>query len=232
MRRQCALLGVARSGLYSQPVGRSAEDLALMRWLDEQYTATPFYGIRRMTAWLRSRGSVVHHQHGGRLLRAMGLQALSPRPRLTQPAEGHTIYPDLLRGITVSRSHQVWRTGSTYSRLQSGFVSLVAVLDWFSRSVLSWALSITMDVTFGLEALEQAFRWGQPEIFNTEQGAQFTSREFSARLQQRGVPIRMDGRGRALDNVFVERLGRTVKYEAVDVRDDQSVRDARQQLAP
>jgi putative transposase len=231
VRRQCALLGVARSGLYYQPVGLSAEDLELMRLLDEQYTATPFYGIRRMTAWLRSRGYVVNHKHVGRLLRTMGLQALSPRPRLTQPAEGHTIYPYLLRGISVSRSNQVWSTDITYIRLQSGFVYLVAVLDWFSRYVLSWALSITMDVTFCLEALEQAFRWGQPEIFNTDQGAQFTSREFIARLQQRGVQISMDGRGRALDNVFVERLWRTVKYEEVYVRDYQSVRDARQHLA-
>ena len=231
VRRQCALLGVTRSGLYYQPVGLSAEDLELMRLLDEQYTATPFYGVRRMTAWLRSRGYVVNHKHVGRLLRAMGLQALSPRPRLTQPAEGHTIYPYLLRGVTVSRSNQVWSTDITYIRLQSGFVYLVAVLDWFSRYVLSWALSITMDVTFCLEALEQAFRWGQPEIFNTDHGAQFTSREFIARLQQGGVQISMDGRGRALDNVFVERLWRTVKYEEVYVRDYQSVRDARQHLA-
>jgi putative transposase len=231
VRRQCALLGVARSGLYYQPVGLSAEDLELMRLLDEQYTATPFYGIRRMTAWLRSRGYVVNHKHVGRLLRTMGLQALSPRPRLTQPAEGHTIYPYRLRGITMSRSNQVWSTDITYIRLQSGFVYLVAVLDWFSRYVLSWALSITMDVTFCLEALEQAFRWGQPEIFNTDQGAQFTSREFITRLQQGGVQISMDGRGRALDNVFVERLWRTVKYEEVYVRDYQSVRDARQHLA-
>ncbi len=131
----------------------------------------------------------------------------------------------------MSRSNQVWSTDITYIRLQSGFVYLVAVLDWFSRYVLSWALSITMDVTLCLEALEQAFRWGQPEIFNTDQGAQFTSREFIARLQQGGVQISMDGRGRALDNVFVERLWRTVKYEEVYVRDDQSVRDARQHLA-
>jgi putative transposase len=231
VRRQCGLLGVARAGLYYQPVGLSAEDMELMRLLDEQYTATPFYGIRRMTAWLRSRGYVVNHKRVGRLLRTMGLQALFPQPRLSQPAEGHTIYPYLLRGVTVSRSNQVWSTDITYIRLQSGFVYLVAVIDWFSRYVLSWALSITLDVAFCLEALEQAFRWGQPEIFNTDQGAQFTSQEFIARLQKGGVQISMDGRGRALDNVFVERLWRTVKYEEVYVRDYQSVRDARQHLA-
>lgn len=202
-----------------------------MRLLDEQYTATPFYGIRRMTAWLRGRGYAVNHQHVGRLLRAMGLQAIYAKPRLSQPAEGHTIYPYLLRGVTVSRNNQVWSTDITYIRLQSGFVYLVAVMDWFSRYVLSWAVAITMDVRFCLEALEQALSGGRPEIFNTDQGAQFTSQEFIARLQQGGVQISMDGRGRALDNVFVERLWRTVKYEEVYLRDYQSVWDARQHLA-
>jgi putative transposase len=202
-----------------------------MRLLDEQYTATPFYGIRRMPAWLRGRGYAVNHKHVGRLLRAMGLQAIYAKPRLSQPAEGHTIYPYLLRGVTVSRNNQVWSTDITYIRLQSGFVYLVAVMDWFSRYVLSWAVAITMDVRFCLEALEQALSGGRPEIFNTDQGAQFTSQEFIARLQKGGVQISMDGRGRALDNVFVERLWRTVKYEEVYLRDYQSVWDARQHLA-
>jgi putative transposase len=202
-----------------------------MRLLDEPYTATPFYGVRRMTAWLRSRGHRVNPKHVRRLLRAMGLDAIDPKVRLSQPAEGHTIYPYLLRGVTVSRGNQVWSAEITYIRLQSGFVYLVAVIDWFSRYVLSWAVSITMDVRFCVEALEQAFRWGRPEVFNTDQGAQFTSQAFTARLQEGGVRISMDGRGRALDNVFVERLWRTVKYEEVYVRDYHSVRDARQGLA-
>ena len=231
IRRQCALLGLARWSLYYRPVSEDEENLQLMRLLDEQYTATPFYGMRRMTAWLRSRGYVVNHKRVRRLLRQMGLEAIYPKPRLSQPAEGHVIYPYLLRGVTVARANQVWSTDITYVRLQHGFVYLVAVMDWFSRYVLSWALSITMDVPFCLEALEQALARGQPEIFNTDQGAQFTSRAFTERLQKGGVRISMDGRGRALDNVFVERLWRSVKWEEVYLRDYQSVGDARQHLA-
>ncbi len=231
MRRQCALLGLARSSLYYQPVLERAEELQLMRLLDAQYTATPFYGVRRMTAWLRCQGYGVNHKRVARLMRQMGLEAIYPRPRLSQPATGHAIYPYLLRGVTVNRVNQVWSADITYVRLAGGFVYLVAVMDWCSRYVLSWAVSITMDVQFCLEALEQAFRWGQPEIFNTDQGAQFTSQEFTAQLQKGGVRISMDGRGRALDNVFVERLWRSVKYEEVYVRDYQSVRDARHSLA-
>jgi putative transposase len=201
-----------------------------MRLLDVQYTVTPFYGVRRMTAWLRGRGYAVNPKHVRRLLRQMGLTAIYPKPRLSQPAAGHAIYPYLLRGVTVKRVNQVWSADITYVRLASGFVYLVAVIDWCSRYVLSWAVSITMDVAFCLEALDQALRQGQPEIFNTDQGAQFTSQEFTTRLQEGGVRISMDGRGRALDNVFVERLWRTVKYEEVYVRDYHSVREARQSL--
>jgi putative transposase len=225
LRRQCALLGLARSGLYYQPVGPSAEDVALMRLLDEQYTATPFYGIRRMTAWLRSQGYAVNHKHVGRLLRQMGLEAIYPKPRLSQPAADHVIYPYLLRGVKVDRINQVWSADITYVRLAAGFVYLVVVIDWFSRYVVSWAVSITMEVAFCVEALDQALRQGQPEIFNTDQGAQFTSRAFTERLQKGGIRISMDGRGRALDNVFVERLWRTVKSEEVYLRDYQSVRE-------
>ena len=181
-----------------------------MRWLDEQYTATPFYGIRRMTAWLRSQGYAVNHKRVGRLLRQMGLEAIYPKPRLSQPTAGHVIDPYLLRGITVNRVNQVWSADITYVRLAGGCVYLVAVIDWFSRYVLSWAVSITMEVAFCVEALEQALRHGQPEIFNTDQGAQFTSPAFTERLKTGGIRIR-DGRGRALDNVFVERLWRSVK---------------------
>jgi putative transposase len=225
------LLGLARGSWYYQPVGASAQDLQLMRLLDEQYTATPFYGVRRMTAWLRSHGYAVNPKRVRRLLRTMGLEAIYPKPRLSQPAEGHTIYPYLLRGVRVERVNQVWSADITYVRLAAGFVYLVAVIDWFSRYVLSWVVSITMDVPFCVEVLEQALRHGQPEMFNTDQGAQFTSQAFTARLKAGGVRISMDGRGRALDNVFVERLWRSVKYEDVYVRDYQSVWDARQHLA-
>jgi putative transposase len=231
LRQQCALLGLARSSLYYQPAPVSGEDLQLMRVLDEQYTRTPFYGVRRMTAWLRGQGYAVNPKHVRRLLRQMGLEAIYAKPRLSQPAVGHTIYPYLLRGVTVDRVNHVWSADITYVRLADGFVYLVAVIDWFSRYVLSWAVSITMDVRFCLEALEEAFCWGRPEIFNTDQGAQFTSQQFTTRLQKGGVRISMDGRGRALDNIFVERLWRSVKSEEVYLRDYQSVWDARQHLA-
>jgi putative transposase len=231
IRRQCALLGLARSTLYDQPLGEHAENLLLMRLLDEQYTATPFYGIRRMTAWLRQRGYAVNPKRVARLMRQMGLQAIYPKRRLSQPIAGHMVYPYLLRGVAVDRVNQVWSADITYIRLQAGFVSLVAVIDWFSRYVLSWAVSISMDVLFCLEALEQALSRGRPEVFNTDQGAQFTSQEFTARLQEGGVRISMDGRGRALDNVFIERLWRSVKQEEVYLRDYQSVWDARHSLA-
>lgn len=230
IRRQCALLGFARSTLYDQPLGERAENLQRMRLLDEQYTATPFYGVRRMTAWLRGQGYAVNRKRVARLLHRMGLEALYPKPRLSQPAAGHTIYPYLLRGVTVERVNQVWSADITYIRLQAGFVYLVAVMDWFSRYVLSWALSITLDLSLCVEALEQALGQGCPEIFNTDQGVQFTSQAFTARLKPGGIRISMDGRGRALDHVFVERLWRTVKQEEVYLHDYQSVQDARQGL--
>jgi putative transposase len=202
-----------------------------MRWLDEQYTATPFYGVRRMTAWLRGQGYTVNRKRVARLMRVMGLEAMYPKPRLSQPAAGQMIYPYLLRGVTVERLNQVWSADITYIRLQGGFVYLVAVMDWFSRYVLSWAISITMDTAFCVEALDQALGHGHPEIFNTDQGVQFTSQAFTARLKEGGIRISMDGRGRALDNVFVERLWRTVKYEEVYLRDYQTVWEARHGLA-
>jgi putative transposase len=231
IRRQCALLGLARSTLYDQPLGDSAENLQLRRLLDEPYTATPFYGIRRMTAWLRHHGYAVNPKRVGRLLRQMGLEAIYPQPRLSQPAAGHTIYPSLLRGVRGDRVNDVWSADITYIRLQAGLVYLVAVIDWFSRYVLSWAVSITMDVPCCVEALEHARSQGQPAIFNTDQGAQFTSQTFTTRLKEGGIRISMDGRGRALDNVFVERLWRSVKYEEVYLRDYQTVGEVRQGLA-
>ena len=205
IRRQCAWLGLARSTLDDQPLGASAENLQRMRWLDEQYTVTPVYGLRRMTAWLRGQGDTVNRTRVARLMRVMGLEALYPKPRLSQPAAGQMIYPSLLRGVAVERINQVWSADITYIRFQAGFVYLVAVMDWFSRYVLSWAISITMDMAFGVEALDQALGQGHPEIFHTDQGAQFTSQVFTARLKAGGIRISMDGRGQALDHVFVER---------------------------
>lgn len=194
-----------------------------MRLLDEQYTRTPFYGVRRMTAWLQAAGEAINHKRVARLLRTMGLEAVYPKPRLSQPVAGHRIYPYLLRGVAVKQINQVWSTDITYIRLAGGFIYLAAVLDWYSRYVLSWAVSVTLDARFCLEALEQALAGGQPEVFNTDQGSQFTSQAFTGRLEQAGVRVSMDGRGRALDNVFVERLWRTVKYEDVYLKDYETV---------
>jgi putative transposase len=221
---------LARSSLYGQPVGERAENLHLMRLLDAQYTATPFYGSRRMTAWLRGQGYAVNRKRVTRLMRQMGIEAIYAKPKLSQPLAGHKIYPYLLRGVKIERVNHVWSTDITYIRLQHGFVYLVAVIDWWSRYVLSWAVSITLDSVFCLEALETALRGGRPEIFHTDQGAQFTSRAFTERLSQGGIQISMDGRGRALDNVFVERLWRTVKYEEVYRREYNTVWEAQQGL--
>jgi putative transposase len=224
--RQCELLGVARSSWYYQPRGESEENLELMRLLDEQYTRTPFYGIRRMTAWLQQQGYAVNHKRVGRLLRLMGLEAIYPKPRLSLPAATAQRYPYLLRDLVIDRSNQVWSTDITYVRMRRGFLYLVAILDWFSRYVLSWEVSNTLDGTFCLAALESALGQSTPEIFNTDQGAQFTSQVFTRRLDVAGIRISWDGRGRALDNVFVERLWRSVKYEEVYLHDYETVGEA------
>lgn len=230
MRRQCALVGLARSSFYAHGGSESAENLQLMRLLDTQYTATPFYGSRRMTAWLRGQGYRVNRKRVRRLMSQMGIEAVYAKPRLSQPHVGHKIYPYLLRGVKIERVNQVWSADITYVRLQHGFVYLVAIIDWWSRYVLAWSVSITLDGTFCLEALECALQDGRPQIFNTDQGAQFTSQAFTERLSEGGVAISMDGRGRALDNVFVERLWRSVKYEEVYLREYRTVREARQGL--
>jgi putative transposase len=221
--QQCELLGLARSSYYYQPTGESEENLLLMRLLDEQYTRTPFYGILRMTAWLRSQGYEVNHKRVARLLRMMGVEAIYPKPCLSAPGSNEVRYPYLLRGMTIQRVNQVWSTDITYIRLAHGFVYLVAIMDWFSRYVLSWELSITLDTFFCLEALERALGRATPEIFNSDQGVQFTSSEFTNRLKAADVRISWDGRGRALDNIFVERLWRSVKYEEVYLKDYDSV---------
>jgi putative transposase len=218
VRRQCALLGLARSGVYRPPAAPDPEALALMRWLDEQYLATPFYGSRRMTAELRKAGRQVNRKRVQRLMRLMGLQALGPKPKTSRPSAQHRVYPYLLRDRTIERPNQVWAADITYIPMARGFVYLVVVMDWYSRYVLAWRLSNTMDSSFCRDALENALRKGRPEIFNTDQGAQFTSAAFTDKLQAAGVRISMDGRGRWLDNVFVERLWRSLKYEEVHLK--------------
>jgi putative transposase len=231
MARQCDLVGLPRSSFYYRPQGESAEHLHVRRLLDEQYTLTPYYGVRRMTAWFRSEGHHVNHKRVARLMHTMGIEAIYPKPRLSQVQPTQRVYPYLLRGVPITRVHQVWSTDITYIRLHGGFLYLVAVMDWLSRYVLSWAVSITMDVGFCLEALDQALEVAQPEIFNSDQGAQFTSLDFTGRLASAGIQMSMDGRGRALDNVFVERLWRTVKYEEVYLKDYETPREAMQGLA-
>lgn len=197
-----------------------------MRLIDEQYMRTPFYGRRRMTAWLRRQGHEVNEKRIARLMALMGIEALYPKPRLSKPDPGHRRYPYLLRHLKVVRPDQVWATDITYIRLRGGFIYLVAVTDWFSRYVLSWEVSVTMEVDFCLSALDWALRQQHPEIFNSDQGSQFTSEAFTSRLLSAGVRISMDGRGRALDNVFVERLWRSVKYEEVYLKEYANVREA------
>ncbi len=223
MRRQCELLGLSRSSLYYEPAGEASEDLRLMRLIDEQYTARPFYGSRRMTVWLTERGEEVNRKRVRRLMRVMGLEAIYPKPRLSPSGKGHRIYPHLLRGVKIVRPDQVWSTDITYVPMASGFMYLAAVIDWFSRYVITWRLSNTLDGGFCLEMLEDALRAGKPEVFNTDQGVQFTAAAFTGRPESAGVAVSMDGRGRALDNVFVERLWRTVKYEDIYIRGYESV---------
>ena len=218
VRRQCELLGLSRSSLYYEPGGEAAEDLRLMRKIDEQYTARPFYGSRRMTIRLNEQGEEVNRKRVQRLMRVMGLEAIYPKPRTSVAGKGHRIYPYLLRGVTVERRDQVWSTDITYVPMTSGFMYLAAVIDWFSRYVIAWRLSNTLDGSFCLEMLEEALRGGRPEIFNTDQGVQFTAAAFTGRLESAGVAVSMDGRGRALDNVFVERLWRSVKHEDIYIQ--------------
>ena len=227
VRRQCELLGVNRSGLYYEPLGESEENLMLMRMLDEQYTRTPFYGSRRMVEWLDTQGFRVNRKRVSRLMELMGIEAVYPKPKLSQPGEGHRVYPYLLRGLEVGRVNQVWSTDITYIRMAQGFVYLVAVMDWFSRYVLSWRLSLTMELDFCVEALKCALRRGRPEIFNSDQGSQFTSVKFTGELAKREIAISMDGRGRCMDNIFIERLWRSLKYEEVYLKDYQTVPEAR-----
>lgn len=226
VRRQCALLGLNRSSLYYEPVGESQENLDLMRLLDEQYTRTPCYGVLKMEAYLRSLGHDVNTKRVRRLLRKMGLEAIYQMPNTSKPNPEHKVYPYLLRGLVIDHCDQVWSTDITYVRLASGFVYLVAVIDWYSRYVLGWALSTTIDADFCIETVGSLLEHRKCEIFNTDQGSQFTTPRFTLPLLDKGIKVSMDGRGRALDNIFVERLWRTVKYEYVYLQDIQTVQEA------
>jgi putative transposase len=224
--RQCELIALPRSSWYYEPREETAENLLLMRLLDEQYTRTPFYGSRRMAIALGEQGWKVNRKRVQRLMQQMGIEAIYPKPRLSDPAPGHRIYPYRLRGVVITRPNQVWSTDITYIRMRNGFVYLVAILDWFSRYVVDWEVSITLDTSFCLSTLDRALEKAKPEIFNSDQGSQFTSAEFTGRLENASVLISMDGRGRALDNIFTERLWRSVKYEEVYLKDYTGVRDA------
>jgi putative transposase len=224
--RQCQLLGLPRSSYYYRSAGENNLNLTLMRLLDEQYTRTPFYGSPKMTLWLKSQGYDINHKRVERLMRVMGLQAVYPKPNTSKPCPAHKIYPYLLRDVQIDHVDQVWSADITYIRLRGGFLYLVAIMDWFSRYVLSWRLSNTLENSFCVEALEESLKGKQPEIFNTDQGTQFTAEDFTGVLQDRQIAISMDGRGRYLDNIFVERLWRSVKYEEVYIHDYQTPAEA------
>ena len=232
IRRQCRLLGLARSGVYRPPRPANDNDLALIRRIDELFTAWPFLGSRRMVAMLRADGHHINRKRMQRLMRKMGIAALGPKPRTSKPAPGHKIFPYLLRGLAIERPNQVWAADITYIPIGRGFLYLVAVIDWASRAVLSWRLSNTMEASFCVSALEEALaRFGRPEIFNTDQGSQFTSAAFTGTLAAAGVRISMDGRGRWMDNVFIERLWRSLKYEDVYLKGYADGREARAGIA-
>jgi putative transposase len=216
--------------LYYKPAEISEEDIALMKLIDRQYLATPFYGARRMAVWLKNQGYKVNRKRVRRLMQVMGLRAIYRYPRTSKPAPGHRIYPYLLGGMEITRPNQVWAADITYIPMARGFLYLVVIMDWYSRYVLSWRLSNTLDAGFCIDALEEALRKGQPDIFNTDQGAQFTNDAFTGLLTQYGIKISMDGKGRYNDNLFIERLWRTVKYEEVYLRAYQDGKEAKSNI--
>ena len=225
--RQCALLGISRSSLYYLPTEAGAEDLELMALIDQQYLKTPFYGSRRMTAWLSNHGHQVNRKRVRRLMQLIGLEAIYRRPNTSKPNPGHKVYPYLLRGLEINRVNQVWATDITYIPMAKGFLYVVAIMDWYSRYVLSWRVSNTLEADFCVDALEEALSKGKPEVFNTDQGSQFTSEAFTGLLEQHGVRVSMDGKGRYTDNLFIERLWRSLKYEEVYLKAYTGGRDAR-----
>jgi putative transposase len=231
IRRQCELLSLSRSTLYYEPQGVSSEELVFMRLIDELFLKTPFYGSRKMAEALRRLGHLVNRKRVQRLMRLMGLEAICPKPNLSRSHPEHVKYPYLLKGLEVTKANQVWAADITYIPMALGFVYLVAIIDWYSRAVLAWKLSTSLQDDFCVNALEEALaRWGQPEIFNTDQGVQFTSEDFIEILKARGIRISMDGRGRCLDNVFVERLWRSLKYEEVFLHAYDGVPEARHRI--
>jgi putative transposase len=229
--RQCDLLSVNRSGFYYQPKGEDGYNLALMRLIDEQYTETPFYGVPRMTNWLVHQGHPVNRKRVARLMQLMGLQAIYPKPNTSRKHPEQKIYSYLLRGVEIVAPDQVWSTDITYLRMRQGFLYLTAIIDWFSRYVLAWRLSNSLDSLFCIETLQEALSRGRPGIFNSDQGTQFTDQRFTGVLEQAGIAISMDGRGRALDNVFVERLWRSVKQEEVYLHDYATPAEAHRRLS-
>lgn len=230
MAAQCELLDLARSTYYYEPARESVENLALMRRIDRQYLETPFYGSRRMADELSTRACPVNRKRVQRLMRTMGIEAICPRRSTSTPGVGHRVYPYLLRGLAIDRANQVWSSDITYVPMERGFMYLVAVMDWHSRYVLSWRLSNTLESDFCVAALEEALRRGTPEIFNTDQGSQFTSRAFTEVLASNQIAISMDGRGRALDNVFIERLWWSVKHEDIYLKAYGTVADLEEGL--
>lgn len=217
--RQCELLGLSRSGYYYRPQDISERDLAIMRLIDEEYTRHPFLGSRRMRDWLRDQRYPICRDHVRRLMRLMGIEAIYPKRRLSIPDKEHRIYPYLLKDLSITQPDQVWAVDITYIRLYEGFCYLVAILDWYSRYVVSWELSMSLEVGFCIEALKQALALAKPEIFNSDQGSQFTSLEFTRLLEEAGIRISMDGAGRVFDNIMIERLWRSVKYEEVYLKE-------------
>jgi len=228
LRRQCELLSVNRSSLYYAPIEPDVEELALMRRIDELHLKHPFFGSRMLTQTLKKEQYVINRKRVQRLMRLMGLESMAPKPKTSSPADEHPVYPYLLRGLAVCRINQVWAADITYIPMQRGFAYLVAIIDWYSRLVLAWRLSNTMETTFCVEALQEALsRYGEPELFNTDQGAQFTADSFTHVLRDCGIKISMDGKGRCIDNVFVERLWRSLKYEEVYLNPYDSMHEAR-----
>jgi putative transposase len=228
--RRCELLDISRSGYYYQPKGPSDEEYELMKMIDRQYLEAPFYGARKIAACLRGRGHVVNRKRVRRLMNLMGLKAIYRRPWTSKPSTGHKIYPYLLGDMKITRPNQVWAADITYIPMKRGFLYLVAIIDWYSRYVLAWRLSNTLEADFCVEALREALKKGKPEIFNTDQGRQFTSEAFTRLLEQHGVKISMDGKGSYNDNLFIERLWRTVKYEEVYLKAYRDGSEARQSL--
>jgi len=225
--RQCDLIGLPRASYYYAPKSDDRYNQLMMNMIDEQFTKTPFYGVPRMTAWLRRQGHEVNHKRIRRLMRKMGLEAIYPKKNLSKAHPAHKKYPYLLRDVVVDHPDQAWCADITYVRLQQGFVYLVVIMDWHSRYVLAWDISITLDAAFCIRTLERALKISRPDIFNSDQGVQFTSADFTNILEKEGVRISMDGRGRVYDNIFVERLWRTIKYEEVYLHQYLTVADSR-----